>query len=133
MCGVPHRPAHSRSAKRIPARAGLRVQESDATAAPFSVWRSLDDPQRLCRPHTLAYDVANARNIARVGVTAAAAREYPLAPPLDHILFIGARFGDESAAFVQLCDRFWMIGGGAQSEWEIRAATARARPGWCVR
>ncbi len=75
----------------------------------------------------LAYRAADALGLPTVGVTAAAARSYPLAR-LDHLVIVGRRFGDESSAFVDLCDELWMIGGGPQSEAEVRLAASMGKP-----
>ena len=81
---------------------------------------------------SVAYRVARERGLPCIGVTAAAARRYRLAP-LDRIAWVGRDFGDESQAFVDLCDVFWMIGGGGQSEREMRLAADCGKPITVVR
>lgn len=75
----------------------------------------------------VAYQVAEELDLRKVGLTARQALRYPLAE-LDHLVLVGERFGDESDAFVELCDVFWIIGGGAQSEQEMRLASEREKP-----
>ena len=74
----------------------------------------------------VAYEVAEELSIHRVGITAAAAYSFPIAS-LHHLVVVGKRFGDESRVFVDLCERFWLLGGGAQSENEIRMAHAMGK------
>ncbi|MEM6929299.1 MAG: hypothetical protein AAF602_20340 [Myxococcota bacterium] len=71
----------------------------------------------------VAYEVAERLGILRIGVTAHEALEYDLAR-LDHLTVVGLRFGDESEAFVELCDEIWMFGGGSQSRDEVCRASA---------
>jgi len=80
----------------------------------------------------VAYSVARERGIPCIGVTATIARGFRLAP-LSRIAWVGRDFGDESSDFVELCDAFWMIGGGLQSEREMRMAADRAKPITVVR
>jgi hypothetical protein len=47
---------------------------------------------------------------------------------LDHLVPVGAKFGDESRAFVDLCDALWMFGGGPQSEQEVRLTSSMGKP-----
>lgn len=74
----------------------------------------------------VAYEVAEELDIHRVGITAAAAYSFPIAS-LHHLVVVGRRFGDESRIFVDLCERFWLVGGGTQSEKEIRMAHAMGK------
>ena len=45
----------------------------------------------------------------------------------------GRRFGDESEAFVAVCDALWVLGGGPQSEAEARLAGRAGLPVTLVR
>lgn len=74
----------------------------------------------------VAYEVAEELSVHRVGITAAAAYSFPIAS-LHHLVVVGKRFGDESQVFVDLCERFWLLGGGTQSEKEIRMAHAMGK------
>ena len=75
----------------------------------------------------LAYRAAAAAGIPTVGITAEAASAYPIAP-LDRLVVVGRRFGDESRVFVSACHEIWMIGGGPQSEAEVRLADTLGLP-----
>lgn len=75
----------------------------------------------------IAYRVAGDLGLCRVGITAEQAFRYPLAE-LDRLTVIGERFGDESEAFVRACNVVWMIGGGPQSEREVRLAHRLGKP-----
>ncbi|MCB9547871.1 MAG: hypothetical protein H6706_18785 [Myxococcales bacterium] len=75
----------------------------------------------------LAHAVATRRGVPSVGFTARAALAWPLAP-LDWLVIVGEAFGDESAAFVQVCDALVVVGGGPQSAREVAAARARGTP-----
>ena len=75
----------------------------------------------------VAYEVAGRLGMPRIGLAAREALDHKLAP-LDMLSLVGNRFGDESRAFVELCDQFWMIGGGSQSEQEMRLAARQGKP-----
>ncbi|MCB9745819.1 MAG: hypothetical protein H6741_27750 [Alphaproteobacteria bacterium] len=53
--------------------------------------------------------------------------------PMTLLALHGARFGDESALFVQVCDAFLVLGGGAQSEQEARMAREAGKPVTLIR
>lgn len=74
-----------------------------------------------------AYQTSVALGITTMGVTAGAAIRYTLAP-MAVLVPVGRRFGDESHVFVALCDAFLLLGGGAQSEAETRAAHQQEKP-----
>lgn len=80
----------------------------------------------------VAYAIAKQRDLYCVGVTAGEAQQFPLAA-LDRLVVVGDRFGDESRVFVDVCDRFWMIGGGSQAETEMRMAAHLGKPITVVR
>lgn len=75
----------------------------------------------------LAYAECVRQGIEAIGVTAAAAMHHPLAP-MQGLVPVGRRFGDESKVFVELCDGLWILGGGAQSAAEVALAHAAGTP-----
>lgn len=70
--------------------------------------------------------------VRAAGITTATGLGFPVAP-LDYLIPAGRRFGDESQLFVSVCQAFVVLGGGAQSEAEARAARARGKPVTLVR
>ncbi|MEL6347699.1 MAG: hypothetical protein AAFV53_31625 [Myxococcota bacterium] len=74
-----------------------------------------------------AYQICAELGITTMGVTAAAAARYTLAP-MQRLVPVGRRFGDESHVFVDLCDEFVILGGGNQSDAETRAAHQARKP-----
>ena len=75
----------------------------------------------------VTYALCAARGICAVGIAPSAVLRYTLAP-LQVVVPVGRRFGDESEVFVQGCDAFLLVGGGAQSDREARMAHLRERP-----
>jgi hypothetical protein len=75
----------------------------------------------------LVYAECARLNIEAIGITADAALNHPLAP-MQAVIPVGRRFGDESNVFVELCDAFWILGGGAQSAAEMRLARDWGKP-----
>lgn len=75
----------------------------------------------------IAYEQAGELGVTRIGVTAAAAREFELAE-LEYLTIFGEQFGDESEIMLALCDEIWLIGGGNQSERETRRAVQLGVP-----
>ncbi len=68
----------------------------------------------------LAYQRAVALGMRTVGLSARAAlRARSGRWPVDEVVLVGARFGDESAAFVARLDELIRIGGGPQSRREV--------------
>lgn len=74
-----------------------------------------------------AYHLCAEMDITAMGVTAGAAIRYSIAP-LQVLVPIGRRFGDESHVFVRLCDEFVLLGGGTQSAAETREANQQNKP-----
>jgi hypothetical protein len=76
----------------------------------------------------LAYERAVALGMRTVGVSARQALRVSAGVfPVDETILVGARFGDESAAFIARIDVLIRIGGGPQSRHEVelfRAALA---------
>ncbi len=62
-----------------------------------------------------------------MGITAGQALAYSLAP-MQFVVPVGQRFGDESRVFVESIDALVMLGGGAQSRREALAASGRGIP-----
>ncbi|MEN0061277.1 MAG: hypothetical protein AAGA48_03950 [Myxococcota bacterium] len=104
---------------------GLFRRQSNAGQPPADLW-CVSGATNFGVP-ALAYEVSTELHIPRIGLTAREALRYKLAE-LDVLTLVGRRFGDESRAFVDLCDVFWMIGGGSQSEAEMRLAAKRGKP-----
>ena len=75
----------------------------------------------------LAYELCAELGITALGVAPEQVLNYPLAP-MDYLLLVGRRFGDESAAFVRISDVLLLLGGGEQSEREIRMGAAAGKP-----
>lgn len=75
----------------------------------------------------LAYAECARQGVEAIGITAAAALNHPLAA-MSTVIPVGRRFGDESQVFIELCDAFWILGGGAQSAAEMRQAHAVGKP-----
>lgn len=75
----------------------------------------------------LVYAACARRSITAVGVTAGAAARYRLAP-MAMLVPVGRRFGDESPAFLAVCDALWIVGGGAQSRREALMAAGAGKP-----
>lgn len=75
----------------------------------------------------LAYEVCAEAGIPAVGITPDRALNYDLGA-MACVVPVGEFFGDESGAFVALCDEFLLLGGGKQSLRETLAAAALGRP-----
>jgi hypothetical protein len=74
----------------------------------------------------LAYELAAALGMRTVGVSARQALRVRAGVfPVDERVIVGARFGDESAAFLARIDVLIRIGGGPQSRREAEAFRAR--------
>ncbi|MFT4977926.1 MAG: hypothetical protein ACI8S6_003833 [Myxococcota bacterium] len=69
----------------------------------------------------LTHRLCRAAGIQTAGLTAAQGLEYSLAP-LDMLIVVGERFGDESDDLLALCDALIILGGGPQAEREARGA-----------
>jgi hypothetical protein len=67
----------------------------------------------------IAYELATERSLRTVGFSARQALRVRAGRwPVDEQILVGARFGDESTAFVAYIDALIRIGGGAQSRHE---------------
>jgi hypothetical protein len=75
----------------------------------------------------LTYEVCSAFRIRTMSVAPDRALNYELGP-LDYLIPLGNYFGDESDAFVRLCDEFVLLGGGKQSHREILAGHQAGKP-----
>jgi len=75
----------------------------------------------------LTYALCREHGLSAMGLAPQAVWSYPVAD-FDIMLPVGERFGDESEAFVSLCDAFVLLGGGRQSRAETLAAAARGKP-----
>ena len=75
----------------------------------------------------LAYELCAELGITALGVAPEQVLNYPLAP-MDYLLPVGRRFGDESATFVRISDALLLLGGGGQSRREIRMGAAAGKP-----
>lgn len=75
----------------------------------------------------IAYTLCHTLSIPTMGIAPDRALQHPLAR-LDRMLPYGKSFGDESKIFVQLCDAFVVLGGGAQSKKELHMATRQGKP-----
>lgn len=74
----------------------------------------------------LAYELAVARGLRTVGISARQALRVRAGVfPVDERILVGARFGDESAAFVAYIDALLRVGGGPQSRREVELYRAR--------
>ena len=62
-----------------------------------------------------------------MGITSNRALAYDVGA-MNFVVPVGARFGDESEAFVGLCDEFLVLGGGDQSLREAEAALEQGKP-----
>lgn len=80
----------------------------------------------------LAYALCAERRLTSIGITCDAGRELPLAP-LDWLVPVGRRFGDESALFVDTCDAFVVLGGGEQARREAVCGRAQDKPVTLIR
>ena len=69
----------------------------------------------------LAYNVAYLLDLTTVGISCAKASGYPCYP-CDKVIRFGEDWGDESQTFLEYCDQFLRIGGGAQSIREAEIA-----------
>ncbi len=75
----------------------------------------------------LTYAACERLGITAMGITAGQALAYSLAP-MQYVIPVGQRFGDESPLFVESIDALVMLGGGAQSRREALAASGRGIP-----
>lgn len=80
----------------------------------------------------LAYRWCAAHGVTAVGITCEAGRRLPIAP-LDWLVPVGERFGDESALFVDACDAFVVLGGGEQARREAIGGRAQDKPVTLIR
>lgn len=74
-----------------------------------------------------AYDLCAELGILAMGITSNRALAYEVGA-MNFVVPVGSRFGDESEAFVELCDEFLVLGGGDQSRREAEAALERGKP-----
>jgi hypothetical protein len=75
----------------------------------------------------LAYGLCAELAIPAVGITPDRALNYELGG-MAHLIPVGEFFGDESEAFVRLCDEFILLGGGKQSLREALSASSIGKP-----
>lgn len=80
----------------------------------------------------LAYRWCAERRVTAIGVTCEAGRTLPIAA-VDWLVPVGERFGDESALFVDICDRFVVLGGGEQARREAIGGRAQDKPVTLIR
>lgn len=69
----------------------------------------------------LAYNVAYLLDLTTVGISCAKAIDYPCYP-CNKVIRVGSKWGDETKTFLEYCDQFLRIGGGAQSLKEVEMA-----------
>jgi len=68
----------------------------------------------------LAYQIADNRSYFKVGISAQQAYEVKCGVyPVDTVIIVGQKFGDESAAFIEYIDYLVRLGGGKQSANEV--------------
>ncbi len=68
-----------------------------------------------------------AQRVTTIGITCDAGRALPVAP-VDWLVPVGERFGDESALFVDTCVGFVVIGGGEQARRQAIGGRAQDKP-----
>lgn len=81
---------------------------------------------------SVVYALCAERRLTAIGITCDAGRDLPLAP-LDWLVPVGRRFGDESALFVDTCDAFVVLGGGEQARREAIGGRAQDKPVTLIR
>jgi hypothetical protein len=74
----------------------------------------------------LVYELCSDLGIPAVGITPDRALNYEVGA-MAHVVPVGEFFGDESEAFVALCDEFLLLGGGKQSHRETMAASSMGK------
>lgn len=80
----------------------------------------------------VVYRLCARLRITAIGITCDAGRAHAIAS-LDWLVPVGARFGDESALFVDSCDAFLVLGGGEQARREAIGGRAQDKPVTLVR
>ncbi len=75
----------------------------------------------------LTYAACQTMGITAMGITAGQALNFKLAP-MDYVVPVGSRFGDESPVFIAAIDELLMLGGGQQSRDEAIAASHQGLP-----
>lgn len=75
----------------------------------------------------VTYALCAQEGVRAMGITSDGALRYKLGEQ-EYVVPVGRSFGDESEAFVRLCDAFLLLGGGEQSKAETLAAHEEGKP-----